>query len=315
MRAKLFFTMLLVVVLSVVTADAANSVVVDVKPVTVEMLLAADDVSDLEDILYPSGLSLPTNYIDFYMFADVGDESITVSDTTYEFLLENFPSADGLYTWAEYYSAQVYMCWVGTLLGGQRASTDEDVVALQEMLQSCGLSIAPEQLTCTKLTDIAYLQQYIERFKEALENESSAQYHELKTYDLTDGVSLTMGKAYMSTCTDYNVPIGLDVQNILKWLDTRIDYMNMFGIVTDAAEPVKVSGFQSSTESNEQSSSDYVGSIQYVAAPLNIGQRRMGLQDIALVVSLVVVICAVVVFWVVDFIRKRNDPLRRWRRW
>lgn len=73
---------------------------------TLDELLAPG--ADLEALLYPSGLKLPTKYMDLLMFAPTNSSSMVVGETV-NFLKTIAPNATGEYTFAEYEAADVYL--------------------------------------------------------------------------------------------------------------------------------------------------------------------------------------------------------------
>ena len=64
--------------------------------------------ADLEALLYPSGLKLPTKYMDLLMFASITYSTPITSETAY-FLKTAAPVEGGTYTYAEYRAAEVYL--------------------------------------------------------------------------------------------------------------------------------------------------------------------------------------------------------------
>lgn len=79
------------------------------------------DGADLEALLYPSGLKLPTKYMDLLMFAPVNYNTEVIDEAAY--LLKTIaPVKDNTYTYAEYSAAQVY-------LGLCRLAADEENVS------------------------------------------------------------------------------------------------------------------------------------------------------------------------------------------
>lgn len=64
--------------------------------------------ADLEKLLYPSGLKLPTKYLDLLMFAPVNSDTELTGEVTY-FLKTVAPVEDNIYTYAEYKAAETYL--------------------------------------------------------------------------------------------------------------------------------------------------------------------------------------------------------------
>lgn len=293
-------------------ASGQSPISVPVKYVSFDDITCVSTPEELEDLLYPSGMELPTKYLDLYMFAESQLESVIISPTTYDFLKSNYPVDDGAYTWAEYYAAQLYVSWVETLYEGARdGSTSEDVEALEEFISANGIDLIACRVQ-TRLVSVEPLLQYLSKFKEALLDYSSNNYIELKTYDMESGVSFTLGYDYLWQCTDYSEPVGLDLQDRVKWYNTRIDYMNTLGIVFDAASGVE---FYSSPVETGNTNPDYVNSLEAVYTSRDLMSGHQGVKDYVLIISLVVVVASLLVLGISDFIRRRRDPLSHWRRY
>lgn len=64
--------------------------------------------ADLEKLLYPSGLKLPTKYIDLLVCAPVNSNTELTGEVTY-FLKTVAPVEDNIYTYAEYKAAEIYL--------------------------------------------------------------------------------------------------------------------------------------------------------------------------------------------------------------
>lgn len=64
--------------------------------------------ADLEALLYPSGLKLPTKYMDLLMCAPVNSSTNVIGETA-NFLKTIAPNSTGQYTYAEYEAADIYL--------------------------------------------------------------------------------------------------------------------------------------------------------------------------------------------------------------
>lgn len=91
-----------------------DDVSIDIQPIKYSEVLEAAENNSLEELLYPSGLTLPTKYCDLFAFAsNVQEEKITA--TQVKRMLElNWPTSNGRYTMAEVLAAELYYytyCW------------------------------------------------------------------------------------------------------------------------------------------------------------------------------------------------------------
>lgn len=119
MKKRLCFVFALVLVLESAILDCHASSSLDtythiyaypIKSVSMTDLSGALSVGGevLDDLLYPSGMVLPTKYWDFFMMGSLADYSYTMCDNVYRFMRANWPTEDGYYTYAEYEAADLF---------------------------------------------------------------------------------------------------------------------------------------------------------------------------------------------------------------
>lgn len=79
-----------------------------------EVLKHRDDAAKIESIIYPSGMHLPTKYMDILHLAPIETESDgmfsePIDNSVSRFLCYYFPTSDNKYTFAEYSAANMFM--------------------------------------------------------------------------------------------------------------------------------------------------------------------------------------------------------------
>lgn len=320
------------------TASATESSV-ELRQVSFSEILSVSSGAGLDELLYPTVSELPTKYLDLYMFADTGMTSVSVSPETVALLQIHFPSSDGKYTWAELYSAQLYVSWYGMLYENKRGDTGaDDLVALQEMMDTASI-LLEDPMTSTMVTDVDTLKGVLLRYEDALdltkpetEESDDTLYQQMCLEDPETGVVMSAGREQFWKCISYEAPLGLDLQDMVKWYQTRPAYMGLFGITSESSDRViNQVGAGTSFVIEEQtvtdedtlalprnfSSNGYIGDFDVPAASTNLPDGTAGIRDILLTIAIVLTVLCVIAFAVVDFVRKWNDPMRKWRwpRW
>lgn len=345
MKIKVCFLSVVLVALLVVPAQAAPEIAntVEVRPVSFEEIMAVSSSEQLDALLYPTVTELPTKYVDLYMFADTGLTSTSISYEARDLLETYYPSDDGKYTWAELYATQLYVAWYGELYGNKREDVDAaDLVALREMTEVASVFVG-DPMTTAGLTDIDTLKSVLSDYESVLNGSdaSGELYQQMCQVDEETGVVLSIGREHFWRCTGFTTPIGLDMQDVVKWYETRPAYMGLFGIQSEVATRVFHPDGQAATSTVEGeagaslvieertvdedvlpipknfSSNGYVGDFDTPIMQADLPDGTTGIRDILLTVAIVLTILCVIAFAVVDFIRKWNDPMRKWRwpRW
>ena len=122
--------------------------------------------ANLEALLYPSGLQLPTKYMDLLMLAPTNSSSTVVGETA-NFLKTIAPTPNNTYTFAEYTAADVYLaiCRVYSMEPGTTDTTD----ALQSLDINTTVNWM-KNVTNATLSDSAKLVSLLGQYKGILES-------------------------------------------------------------------------------------------------------------------------------------------------
>ena len=124
------------------------------------------DGANLESLLYPSGLQLPTKYMDLLMMAPTNSSS-TVAGETANFLKTIAPTPNSTYTFAEYTAADVYLaiCRVYSMEPGTTDTAD----ALQSLDVNTTVNWM-KNITNATLSDSSKLVSLLGQYKSILES-------------------------------------------------------------------------------------------------------------------------------------------------
>ena len=109
MVKRYFFSFLVCLLLFTIQVSAAQSAVVTLSSFDYSAVLDAESW-EVDSILYPSGMRLPTKYVDILDF--IPYDGTELSNDVTEFLLKEYPEAAGVFTYPEYRAAErfVYLC-------------------------------------------------------------------------------------------------------------------------------------------------------------------------------------------------------------
>ena len=125
--------------------------------------------ADLEALLYPSGLKLPTKYMDLLMFAPVNYSATLVDETAY-FLKTIAPTEDSVYTYAEYSAADTYLtiCRIMCIVGDSDnpSATSEAFISLDNNTTVNWM----HNVTNATLSDSTRVVTLIDNYKDLLES-------------------------------------------------------------------------------------------------------------------------------------------------
>lgn len=124
------------------------------------------DGANLEALLYPSGLQLPTKYMDLLMMAPTNSSSTVVGETA-NFLKTIAPTPNSTYTFAEYTAADVYLaiCRVYSMEPGTTDTAD----ALQSLDVNTTVNWM-KNITNATLSDSSKLVSLLGQYKSILES-------------------------------------------------------------------------------------------------------------------------------------------------
>lgn len=316
------------------SATESNYTSVELIPVAESDILAANSSDALDSLLYPNGVALPTKYLDICMLAENDMESMPVSLEAWDVLSQYFPSDSGKYTFAECYAAQLYVGWYYTVYRGYLGEETENAVDEAELLKSgtsnIGLALCGE-VDDVRVTNLVTLKQYLSDYVDSAISDSDGV--------TKDGI-VSMGVDYAWEVTSWTPLLGLDYQKLGSFLSTRGVYLDAIGAeytntgtqifedpfaVTSTAASNAVVGSQSAAPDSDSSSSSYnlastdsnpsIGDLGSDAVTVSAVTKSIGVRDVLTVLCIILVFCAFFGMWVVDIIRRRKDPLRKWRWW
>lgn len=340
-------------VLMSTTALAApiDKVMVDVKlvPVSVDDVLNVETVEELNSLLYPSGMQLPTMYLDFLMFSNIGEETIVVSRETYDFLLSAFPTDGNCYTLAECFTAKLYLSWYQTAYGDSKAGHEEEAKDIVAVATDLGWQFVGD-VTANSVTDLDRLQSEIQKYYAALDIAhlpEEVSYNEVPEYqDMvrvseSNGIQLSSGFEYLMQCDELEPIMGLDLQAFRSFVNTRGLYMDMLGISVFGAgralfgeetegESAVVGGstgtpaISSETNMNKPEGfndldidtvtpNEGISDFDSGYTSSDVTDGSIAFRDVTVAIALAVIVVAIVVYGVRDWYRKYKDPTRRWR--
>ena len=309
---------------AVSTFDSDTLYNVDVLPVSFEQILDADS-QHLDQLLYPSGMELPTKYQDIMMFAEY-NAPVAVYGDTLNFLHENFQTEGDKYTFAEIQTAQMYLAvhdW----------STDRNSVVYKQLPDE--LSSAEQSVI---IEDVAKLRSYLNPLRNLLRGvdpEAEQSREVLPEYAYI--TELTPGGFYLSMGDQFSWDKSLGMnyidgftQRISSFLATRLAYMEAVGlrftdssrteplafpsvVIVSAESELSQQPIETIGHSNGNYVSEFKSPMSFEISDGNV--RTVGLRDIVMVSSIIVVVLAVIVKWIKDIVRRYNDPTRKYRQW
>lgn len=131
---------LILVVLSVFFAVSAEETgVVEeytnirVKEVSFDQIYQAVEEGNVDRLLFPTGMEIPTKYFDLLMFRDGTGDSLRVPSYTYQYLCTNWPSEDGTYTVAEVRSVVILYSLFEMSYNAKHFASDIDMISLTSL--------------------------------------------------------------------------------------------------------------------------------------------------------------------------------------
>ena len=177
---------------------------------------------EIDEILYPSGLELPTKYMDFLDFTPYSGKTITNNVASY--LNEEYPSANAKFTYAEYRAAERYLYFYDIL-------RDEENTQLRTALDSLFSEIGINEIG-VRLSNTSRFSNALDRYEDILYKlaEGSKLDNDEGTllgYKLLDSFYITigLGDVYTDVTTDSNA-----LQKYLEYLETVDSYWDYFGL-------------------------------------------------------------------------------------
>lgn len=284
-------------------------VAVDVIPVDTNEVLAVDSPEELDTLLYPSGMQLPTKYMDITMFLGSDKSTVEITKEAWEFLCENFAVPSKSYTMAEYITATMYI-WIKSALCGEINVSADEVEITAATVDDLGLDFTTIPFN-TELINLDVLKSYIISYTDSLgQAPGSATQGQGMLLSIVTGCddSATAGADCIEQWKRNTQRVGIDVQSFRLYIETRGTYMDALGI---RVVPDADTGNQNYSDDAEIAVDDLPASVEYTVVPATKQSISMG--DVAVGVSLCIVIVALVIFGVRDWNNKRKDPTRKWR--
>ena len=362
MKFKLFVVALASIAFCIGTTCAVDISSIPVEVVSFEEVVTATSSEELDKLLFPSGMKLPTNYLDILSFLNFGEEAY-VSELTKDFLDSNYP-LDGRsgYTQAEWRSAQLYVATRIMLESPDRTFKDRDYTAMVDFLDAAddrSLSVSNVELFRGMLVEYSdFLNGSLMSGSASYENSES--YNEMLSGD-ESGIVYTLGMASILDVTADRPVDSYEERTLSVFWETREDYMSAMGLefsgtaddtqlfssveaddelssqdcseiddtvveepesivvgdetVVKEQESVVVEDTVSENQNILQSNSEYLKSFATGITESDAVERERSFRDYLLTVCIVLVAVCAIAYGVVDFIRKRNDPARKYRRW
>lgn len=336
-----FLIVILIVLLAqvhlvaVANADGISdngSITITLRDVDVSDVLEAPSSTELDDLLYPSVKLLPTRYLDLSMLVTPAVDTIEVSQSVYDLLTVYFPSGDSTYTWAECYAAAIYINWLNldyiAASPSAEGDTRADVLEFMSLVKRTGIRV-DDGLTNIEVVDVGKFVDTFRSYYESLCNimdiaEAGNSMAGI-CIDENTKVVLSLGLRGYSVNLAMSRPAGLDMQDQVKWLETRDKYIISTGLdmeISTAAINFSVESQLSSVASdndsyeNASNMSPYVSSFATNFSTAMLPSGVVGAKDITLGIALVLVLVSIIVFIVIDVFRRINDTMRKWRwRW
>lgn len=322
-----------IVLLCFSSVSASETISLELSPVSSEGILSCESAESLDSLLYPSGIEIPTKYLDASSLLFTAT-SLDVNVETYNWLRSNFPA--DTYTFAEIYAADMYLyldkCFQEDTLSG-------DQFAAQTFYESCGISSNIAGYT-VEITDWDLFKTYIDSaliFEE--ETLQSALYE-------NSCVSVGMGFDWFSEFDLYTR------DSVQFFFDTRQTFMQSTGLafayssseLANREKPVLADNTAENTDISvvdktadldlDTTAPDTVlpqtepsTEIDYNSVRANssisdfalveqsgLTQGSIGFHDVIIVVAIIIASAAAIVFCILDWLRKRRDPTRRYKR-
>lgn len=173
---------------------------------SIEQLIAQG--ANLEALLYPSGLKLPTKYMDLLMCAPVTSAN-ELSGETANFLKTVAPTSDGVYTYAEYKAAELYLaiCRLYVNVDNNYATGD----SIRSLDKNTSVNWM-ENITNATLTNNTRLVQLISNYSDILEQHANgADISGHRQY--RDFIAEHRGVCYSAGSLDYLVSLAAGISS------------------------------------------------------------------------------------------------------
>lgn len=313
-----------------------------IKNPTVEQIEATTTIEELDALLYPHGLQLPTKYIDASMLY-LGDTVSTATDAVLYFADTYCQYNDISYTNAEVMAMRL---WVTM---GYLDETSEAYEAFADFYDRNGIDVSSFRGTLGPTN-----------FEKTKELVLSAQQTGGDLMRSTDGSVGSLGCFTPLDYLDSGEDIGVTVDDLPDYWRSRVELIDLLGLqakdngvaqdpcVWETSEYMQWLTANSTDEDEDAATEEPVEEAppttddkpaidpdseigkpmkdhkpnEYVADfETGIGSddvvvhRTYGVQDVLLYVSVVLVISIATVFGILDWRRKRKDPTKNYPKW
>ncbi len=305
---------------------------------SIEQLL--EPGADIEALLYPSGLKLPTKYIDLLQFAPVNSTKAIADEAIY-LLKTAAPVESNTYTNAEYMAAQYYLNLARLYFDESRA-TEHTHAALVNLDADTSLNMC-KNLSDAKLTNSEHLRILISNYSNVLlayaigtDVTSDPQYVDMLNEH--DGVYYSFGgpngldlSYFASSRTDEAVETFIDMLDALwKLLSVEQSYTPAqveYSESTDSfayngvnfkkgapdtfgrTRPTASFGEDSSSAPADNRDITPVVTVEGNVNPDDIPHGKMNFREIMSILAFAFMVVAVIVLWIIKVIRRKKDPL------
>ena len=349
MKRFLFALALLMAVFTVpVYAVEVETIQVPVRELAYEDVLTAARDENIDAALYPHGVALPTKYWDLFMLSGTSVKSVEIPKAVYDFLCSNWPlqSDSDQYTYAEVQSANAFCSLATVELGDLPYNTTPVLNALSVLEGNTGLTFAAE----THVASVTNYEKFLSRIEEyesmlraptdsegVADNNDQAQ---VAAAPDSRGVVYTLGYEYFW----HNLVEGYGLEDplLLKFLATRGTYFSDFGISLVPGETAYVfNGYTTNTLDSENDveselegsdlfpeqgaparvqsvgdADDYVNTVNVHQSIVgDPDENKFGPKDTSLIICIIFVVCVVVGILVSEVLKRKDDPMWRYRKW
>lgn len=227
-------------------------VIVPLREVNVQDLIGMS-AEEVEATLYPTGMELPTKYLDFMMFHDPWEDTWQVYQEVKIFLDSYYPSADGYYTYAEIRTVEIYLGLINLIWGGGTGYAESAFRVVDRFITASGLQL-DGLMTTVDIVDVEKLHAQLAVYELPLDMdvseyadvpENDPAYQELIYPPEGDGIQMGFNRhsAFDVTFNRLSTPLGRDsqVDEIIAFFESRMQYLDIIGagVVPGAQEVIE----------------------------------------------------------------------------
>lgn len=273
---------------------------IELREVLVDDLIQAEMPEDVEFLLYPTGMELPTKYLDFFSFFDPFEHSVVCSKEVASYLNAAYPEAGGVFTLAEVKAMELYLGLLHAALDGTRSPHEID-------MWEAFTFIKDNEVTLTGATPTTVAVQDMERFRgQLVAHQMILNYGQLDTADPATNYSeyqdlitvpvdgsplmgfgwnsqydnwycwLTPEDSRLSADTEYDADVAT---RVAAFWQTRSKYMEQLGVsFVDASAPIK---FVESVDPSDMWRMVYLDNTSLLVPALSVQEWRPSTQEVS----------------------------------